>query len=409
VIAAALPLVSAASLWAAFQGTVVVSATSRGNTRNGDLRGGATPGAVTTGPTAYDLDAAPSAALAMDFGRTEASFGYTPLFTARNAFDDVNRVTLVLHSGYAGVVHAGRGYRLSLTQGGAIGTQSFTTLVTTPINPSAMPSPTMSRIDVLPPVQTVRTMSSSTVASLGYDLTGRLRSSLSASYTIAGGLGATAQMTLPQNKTAGAFLELDYRLSRAHQFGTGLNFTSTAMSNGFEYLVLAVPLEWTYQLRAGSQLSAGTGVMGIRTIEPFRTPRYTLAITGQGAGSTDLYRKRGMALTAAVGASIAPAVTALTGVMQQRLSGTAALVFTWQRLTVTVNGDGSQSIPTDDPSSYRILGIGASASYSPFELMDLSTGYRSAWQTAQDPRIPSLPRQWNAYVALTLRAPPVRF
>jgi hypothetical protein len=47
--------------------------------------------------------------------------------------------------------------------------------------------------------------------------------------------------------------------------------------------------------------------------------------------------------------------------------------------------------------------------YTPATFIDLSAEYRSAWQSAHDPMIASLPRQWVALVGVTLRAPPLRF
>jgi hypothetical protein len=412
VLPVAVQVASLASLWVAWQGNLGVSANSRGGARSGvgDM------GQATVG---YDVDAGVGLGLALRESRFNLSLGYGPSFTVR----DVNgrdRALLVMHGGSLNLGFGGRGYALGLSQSLSVGTTSFRGLRTTPVDPMAMPNPTMPRVDLVPTVETAKVFNSSTNANFNYQWDPRLSSGAGAAYSISGGSGA-AQTAYPQVRTAMGSLSTGYLMSGRDTFGLqaafarittkgGTSMTAPmgplVMSPDFLYWTLTSGLDWSHKFSTTTRGSLSGGAFGYSTTTPGHTPLYSLALTAAGTIDTQLMRVAGFTINGGVGTGVAPAVNQLNGTMQQRVQGTGRVSATMARFSINASADGAQSFPTGDPNAIRLLGVGAGLGYSPAQFVDLSADYRSTWQTSG---AASIPRLWVVFVGIGVRAPPLRF
>jgi hypothetical protein len=401
VIPAALHLASVAGLWAAIQGTVAVSSSTRGSARSGF---------GSAGTTGYDLDETPIVALTLASGKTSLSLGYNPQLTVHDIFRPADRTVSTLHAAHAAFSFGGPGYQFTLSETGSIGTQSFTGLRTTALDPSAPVSPTTPQLDLLPSVQTVRTASLSSGASFDYEWTRRLRSSASASYAVSGGRGQEARAILPRQKTAGGSLSTDYLFTRADHVG-GQLMLSNAITSGpdkHEYLTLTGTGNWSHEFQKGIAGQLTLGAYGTRALNPGLTPYYSVSSTGALSGSVDFVRRRGLVVSLAAGASVAPVINSLSGILQRRVQGTGTFRVQVDDLSATAGGDAAQTLPLSDHSATRIFGVSAGVGYSLAKFIILNADYRTARQSSRD-RAADLQRQWTATVGVTLLAPPVKF
>jgi hypothetical protein len=389
---------SVAGLLTAMQGSISVGAVAQGTAHS----------SIETSRIEYDLSGSPSVQLALREGRLDFSLGYTPFFTLRAIGDPVDQATLLMHNGSGSVGYRGPGYHLLLSEGVAYGTQSFLTLRTTPLDPNAPKDPTAANIELIPTAQTLRTFSEATTFTGVYEWSRRWRSSALATYAITGGLGAAAEQFVPQQRMASVGLSNDYLVTHDDHFSMGATVADVHVSNGYTHLTGAIELGWAHQFtpRLAGQLFGGG--FAARTTSRDFTPYYLLTLTTGGSGTAQLIRRGKMALAANAGVAVAPQVNYLTGLLQQRVQGTAGLTLRIDRFSAGVNGDVAQTFPVSDPQAVRIVGAGANASYSVTRWLDLTASYRSAWQESHDPRIVSLPRQWSAVLGVAVRPPPIK-
>jgi hypothetical protein len=403
-------LASAASLWAAFQGTVAGGATTRGGARQGNTQFNAD----------YDVDVIPGAGVSANEGRLNVSLGYAPMFNFRNVGSG-NEDTIVLHNGYFRLGYDERGFNVALTQSASLGTMAFRGLRVAPIDPKAPPDPTVSRVDPVPVNQVQRVMNLSTGLSAGYRWDARLNSGASGYYSVGGGWGAEARKTLAQIRTIGGGISTSYQLTGTDSTGADLNASDIRTHGGllqvdatgqpvpspdFEYMTLNLNLNWRHRFSALSTGSLSGGAYGYSSTPPGRTRLYTVAIAASGSYDTQLAREGRWVFSGGAGAGVGPTVNSLSGQIQQRVQGSGRLTASLMELSITAIADGTQSFPVDDPQAIRVVGVGVGAGYAVTKFMDLGLDYRNAWQSTP---VSPVTHMWTAFLTMSLRAPPVRF
>jgi hypothetical protein len=226
---------------------------------------------------------------------------------------------------------------------------------------------------------------------------------------------------LPQQKTANAEASLEHDLAPGQTGKLSLvadNIrTSNGQGQGVDYTALGLRLGWGRTLVRGATLflqggvvgglherQGGDGAMG----PPGRSTIFHP--TAAANLSLPLVRSRGLEVSLGWGAGLSPQVTSLSGEVQQRVEGATTLsVRILERTTAAATCDVVQTLPIDDPREARLVGAGLNVAHKVAELVDLNAGYRSAWQHSRDPSVGSLPRQWFAYLGVSLRAPPLKF
>jgi hypothetical protein len=403
-------LASAASLWAAFQGTVGASATTRGGARAGNTQFGAD----------YDIDVIPGAGVSANEGRLALSLGYAPAFNFRNV-GTANQDTIVLHTGYLRLGYDQRGFAISLTQSASLGTMAYRGLRAAPVDPKTPPNQMMSHVDLVPVNEVQRVLNETTSLSASYRWDPRLSSGMGAWYSIGGGWGSAAQTTLPQIRTAGGNISSSYQITAADASSLDLGSSNIRTHGGilqvdatgqpvpapdYEYWTLSLTTDWRHRFSPLSMGSLSVGAYGYSTVPTGRTRLFTLAISGGGSYDTQLAREGRWVFSGGVGAGVGPTVNTLTGQIQQRVQGSGRVTASMQELSLTASADGTQSFPTDSPQATRLVGVGVGAGYTVTRYMDLSVDYRNAWQTSN---VSPVTHIWTAFLTMSLRAPPVRF
>jgi hypothetical protein len=401
-------LASLAGLWTAFQGTFGAAVTTRGGARG---EGGGDP--------AYDVDLIPGAGINANEGRFNLSLGYNPLLNMRDVSGN-NRASVVLHNGYLSLGYTERALSLSLSQSASVGKVAFRGLRAAPLDPKAVPDPTMPKVDLVPANEVVQVFNESTNASVGYRWDARLSSALGGSYSISGGSGQ-AQTTLPRIRTAGGTVSTNYLISGSDTIGGNVGLTNIGTHGGtfqdpttmmsvaspdYDYWTVAATATWSHRFSRIDSVSFFGGAYGYNTTIVHRRPYYALTFTGGGSYDTELFHEGRLTVTSGLGVSVAPAINALSGEIQRRVQGTGRVGGRYEEWFLNITGDGSGSIPFGDPNAARIVGVGASLGYAPAKFMDISLEYRSTWQHAGSSPVSRL---WVAFLNLSFRAPPVRF
>jgi hypothetical protein len=380
-----------------------------------------------TGPSnQLDVDNRPSVGLGVTGPYATVGLGYAPIFSLRSALDDNERSRTILHTGFANVTVAGSQLSLTLGVSGSLGTQSFATLVLPVNDPTARPDPMVSRLDFIPTVQTVEVLTETSTLSLGYMWNHRWHSSASAGYTISGGRGEDAQRLIPQQKTVHADLGTDYAVSHVDRVSASVGVSQMHLSNGNEFIGMPVSGSWSHTFSATSSGQLNGGINATKsatgslcepgapqlpgTVGPGMCTRVLSVYPTTGASFSDvLLRQQGLGVTLGLGMSLSPVVTSLTGELQERAQGTAGVTTTiLEHTTITASFDGAGTFPPND-NEVRVLGAGVTFSHTLDKLVDVTAGYRSAWQESRDPRVGTLPRQWSAFLGLNVRAPAVAF
>jgi hypothetical protein len=411
-IVAAVHLASLASLFTAVQGALVVSESSRGIARS----------AVVTQGTDYDADLRPTVDFRLHSGKDELVLAYDPLLTLRSFSSPSDRAFTVLHNGLLRLALNGHDYHLTLSQTGSYGSQSFTALRAAALmNPGATLGTGGPRLDLIPSsTSVVKVASEESVATFVYDWTRRLHQGLTASYGIGGGRDAAAQAILPRLKTANAATFVDWQLARTDDLGANLDGAHVTTSNGQTHLTLALTAGWGHQFSKGFSTRLTGGATGVRSVTAGTVHRKVLP-TGALSASLDFVRVKGLVWTFTANGGLGPVLNNLTGDLQQRAFGAGTFLVQVGDLRFSAGGDIGQTIPRSDPQAVRLIGVGATAAYSPAKMVDITAEYRSAWQSSLNPMAPpasgmvmnpalgSLPRQWIALVGVTVRSPTLTF
>lgn len=397
-----LSVLPVASLLMAMQGTATVSAIVQGMARNPYE-------ATVSEKAAFDASVAPAVGLGLKEGQLDLGLGYEPTFSYRGIGLPQEEFVTLMHVGHALISYGSKGYRLSLSEAGAIGKQTFAALRTAPLDPNAPKDPTAPRVDLIPTnARTVDILGESTTASFDYQWSHRVRSGAQASYSISGGANRVAQQTIPRQKMANGILSLDYLASRDDHFGASLNTSHIVISDGHDHLTSSATVSWARQFEKGISAQIGGGAFFGRTTSLDRTPLYTVSAGGAGSANIDFIRSHGTSLALTFGASIAPQVNYIVGVLQQRLQGTGALTWHLDQFTAALSGDAAQTFPANDPSAFRLVGAGVNTALALAKWLDLTASYRSVWQHSQNAALASVPRQWVATIGVALHPLPVK-
>jgi len=387
-------------LAADLRGTIALSDSSEAS-----LRPALVPG---RSGSALDLETTPSVVVKLDWPKSNVAVGYGPQFLVRDVFEDPQRS--LLHVGYASYGHSGPRYHFSLTEAVSYGTQSMLTLgFLAP--PQAMPAPSAAPpLNQLRRNQPVNVASESTSATLEYAWSHRWLSTFTASYGIAGGRDAESRQTLPRTRTTAVGSSLDYKLGRHDQLDSGVGLNHSLVSTGYDNWTVALSETWKHKLtkELASAVGAGIGWYTSKDAKGIRNSGVFPVATAGLEGTWILTRRRSYAVTLQAGSSITPTVNMYTGTLQQRaqVGSTVGIVGKKSALSFTLYG--ARAIPLSSADdSVTTIGAGLLATHNPAKFMQISAGYRNAWQVSSGPD--TIPQLWIAFVALTLYAPPVHF
>ena len=126
-------------------------------------------------------------------------------------------------------------------------------------------------------------------------------------------------------------------------------------------------------------------------------------------GGWNLVRRRSYTISLQATSAMTPVVNMYTGTLQQRVQAASTLGIAGKKSSLSFTLSGGESLPVTAPDAVGVVGAGILATHNPLPFMQLSAGYRTAWQVANAQQADTIPRLWAAFVGLALYAPPVHF
>ena len=381
---------------------------------------------------AFDLSTTPSARLAFSFGTSELGFGYSPSF----AWLDVTRggQLALLHSASASYSYSARRLRLTLDVSGSYGKQSFLGLAgsRTPVSPpvddggvpaGGVPAPAdpngapalpdagqsaSGDLALLPQQAVVETGSVAGSFSLGYTLSQRWDLGAQAGYTVSGGLGESKD-SLPLRRGPNGTLSATFRVTRRDTLTSAATGTySYVPSLKSRFLTLGLLETWGHRFgeRTFGSVGGGATYLRSRTAEQ-PDPENSILASGLISFNQGYLLPDRAILTWSLNGTLGTGYNQVLGVVNQSATGSAGVTWSRDRLTLGANGQVTQTLPIDVPSTSFVYGAGGAASYQVLEVLSLQAGGSWSHQLLPNVDVDSSVNldQWQAYVAFTLGAP----
>ena len=111
---------------------------------------------------------------------------------------------------------------------------------------------------------------------------------------------------------------------------------------------------------------------GVLTTET--SPMASVGLTGI------LMRRQRFEVAVTVGSTFGLVLNPFTGRIQKRLQWLSALNVRREKTVLSVTLNGAQTYPTDDPSSFSLVGLGFILTQELSKLISLSGGFANVWQ-----------------------------
>jgi hypothetical protein len=346
------------------------------------------------GPT-LDLETTPAVTARLRARAWALELGYAPRFLLRQI--DHGPQAEALHSGSLGATYRFRGGEVSVRSEGSYGTQSFTALTAAPDASGALPQ--------LPGASSIGYVSSRTSLAVRWARGTRLALGGRAEYALAGGADAVARALVPLQHGPAVALDADVALTRTDHLVTTVSFAQATFSPGPDDLLTEAQV--AYRARSGRRtdvlVAAGAAVLA------WRAPGAAARATAYPVAEAGLLRRfPPQRLEAGASLRLAPVVSWLSGVVDERLQGNASLTWTpTRRTTVRALASVAQTVPpAADAALTLVLGEAAVALQANHSVR-LEAGTRGAWQSQRGAQ--SAPPQWVLFLGATFVAPTLRF
>jgi hypothetical protein len=273
-----------------------------------------------------------------------------------------------------------------------------------------MVDPTMAaELNLLPAPAIIRIADEESSASLTYDWSRRLSTTLLASFGFSGGADAVAQRVLPRQRRAVIDTSLDYLYSRRDQLSTGLTLTQIETSNGYDHKLVQLEQSWARHWSQGFGGEFGAGGALEDTLGPTgaRTTKWV------PVGSASLWHavlKRELQARFVWVVGYRPDVNLLAGTLQSQLYTTASGGLTVDRSSVILTVGGAKTFPTDAPDANDLVSADLAFVQELLDWLSLELGGQLMWQAFEggNPFVFNGSR-WLLYGGLEARAPEVRF
>jgi hypothetical protein len=346
-----------------------------------------------------DLETAPAATLRLHARTWEFILGYSPRLTLRQV--DAAPQVDSLHHGTIAV--AWRWPRLTLRLLGDLmwGTQSFTSLVLD-TSPSSGPPP----VDRLPLPSAIDYVSSRAGATARIAATRRWTLSSLIELTLGGGRDAASRVVMPLQSGPHGALSAEGALTRKDRLVSTLDASRAVFSSGPEDTVVEVTEAWRHTLSRRTASTLGGGAAGVASRagggDPLRLRAYPVAEAGLA------HRIPESRVDALFSLRLAPVVDRLSGLVDERLQGAAAL--TWSLVPGTaIRGQlgAAQSIPWTSDGAFTVVLGEAAVTTRAGQWVRLELGTRGAWQWQRGAG--TAPPQWVTFAGATVALPPLRF
>lgn len=373
-----------------------------------------------TGDTAtIDLENTPRLALGLEWPTTTLGFDYAPRFLWTEVTGPEPSPTLVLHTG--GAFFTWRAPRLSLGLGQtfAVGDQSYARLtvdrgIGTPAGIDGSidgapvdGAPLTPGLDLLPSATIVRVANAESSATLSYAWSRRLSSTLRPAYGIAGGIDSTAQLALPQQRTARVDLSFDYRATRRDGVSTELGLARIWTSNGYDHFLGAAVESWSrnFTPESGGAIGAGIGVS--ETNGPLQSSSAFHPIGEASVWRNAVVQRVQVHLELSTG--YRPHVNVLSGTLQERLFASAEATAELGEASVRFGLGGTQTYPRDALDASQSVSADLVLERALLDWLVGELGGQIVWQRYGPGTLGAAGSRAMVYAGLRGQVPAVRF
>jgi hypothetical protein len=364
---------------------------------------------------ALDLINEPGFRLGVETARSRYNFGYSARYTLMNAQIEL-KPALMNEAFMRAQWSASRRTKLTLTQDGSWGRQSFVAMVVTPTAPSAAPQvtgapagvATVPQINAVPQVESFQYIAWRPALTATTALSMRWTLDTTVFYAVNGGFDRASRLTLPRRWGPGAEARAEHLLSRRDKLFTTASATRTMYSSGPEsFLVLASEgLRRRLTPTTDGEVAFGVAAAWARPDEGYGYG-FVPYPTATALVSHRYLLERGAVVQIDVSSQLAPVVQRISGLVMQQLLGAAGVTFTEDRLVLKLETGGVQTLPSGDPQALRILYASANAGLGLGKSVLLEAGGRYALQEVSTQGY--LPPQKVVFLAMTLREPTLKF
>jgi hypothetical protein len=370
---------------------------------------------LSTDPS-LDVMTRPGLQLALATPRSRWEFGYFAKYTLINLQIEV-KPTLLNEAYVSAQWFASRRTRLTLTQDGSWGRQSFIgmAVVQAPASAGAQPASVPAtgaapapQIQSVPSVDSFSYVSWTPSLKATSTLSHRWTLDTTALYQVDGGFDEAAKRILPLKWGPGLAMRAEYALSRRDKLFSAVTANRTAFSSGPRTILVGGSQGIRRRLtrRTDAELEVGAAVAQFApsadaptALTPFPTATALL--------SHQYVLERGADVRFDVSGHLGPTIHRLLGFVTQTLQATANVTLTAQRLVWQVGAGASETLPRDDPRAFRIVYGQANVAYTFSKVVVVDTGVRYVRQDQFGSGAPT--PQKVVYVGVTVREPTLRF
>jgi len=367
---------------------------------------------------AFDIENTPRLHLGLDWPVTSLDLEYAPRLFWQDVDGPAASPTLLLHSG--GLSLSSRRERLSLTlaQTFSVGDQSFARLsverdLLEP-EPAATPAPTgggspSPELELVPGPMVVEVVEAESSASLRYDWSRRVSTELRPSFGVSGGADAAALRALPRQRTARVDGALDYRASRRDTLTTSAAVAQTAISNGYDHLLVSLMETWSRSFAPESGVALGAGA----ALQETTGPAGSSETQSQPIGAARAWHTvHGRAVHVYLRSDLGyqPHINVLTGSFQHRLFASAGATTIAGSSSATFTLGAAQTFPLDEPDTAQSLTADLVLEQALLDWLSAELGGQMVWQSlGGDGLFATSESRWLLFAGARAELPSVRF
>lgn len=346
-----------------------------------------------------DFETAPVATLGLHSRSFRVSLAYLPRFTLRQL--DAVPSPEAFHRGALSVSLRRR--RVELVVDGDV---SRGTTITTALFGVRSLDPAHLSVQRLPITPTVDYLSSRAGVTATFAVTRRWAIRALAEHALSGGADAASREVIPFQYGPRGALRATCSLSRHDSLTSTLDLSRTVFDTGPDNVVgeASEAFRHVFDRRSEMTLGAGVSVVAARASagDPWITRPYALA---EGTLRVSAPAAR---LDTTLSLRLAPVVDRLSGIVDERLQGTAAIAWSFTpSLALRTQFGAAQSVQRSQAGAVTVLIGEAAFSARATRAVRVELGTRIAAQASRG--VDALPAQWMMFTGATFVLPSLRF
>lgn len=348
---------------------------------------------------AVDIQTTPSLLATLAIPDWNFSLGYFPQLTLH--FTYAATTLELLHSGRFSASWFGRRYRMTLNQDISYGGLVFSGLLS-----QSLRSGNAAQIQSLPAADRISILSYRSELAMSTRLSRRTDILSSAAISGSGGADDASRAVLPSQFGPRVSFGLQHTLSRRTSLQSSAALSFIAFSTGAEFGSIDARIQGQYRISRKWTALAGTGLSANSSrVSRDSADEYLLYPTADASLAFRMPENR---LEGGFGARLSPVLDRVRAALDQRIDTTVYAIFrATPRFSTRSSVDLAQSIPPLVPNALTSLSGELTFIYQPTRAIELSLGFRGAWQSLRGEDNPF--GSWLIHTNVLFQAPVISF